>query len=428
MLVIYFFARENKFFRKENMPLPSLSESSLDGIWMIAKRVVLARCPSKPLSCLIKGFQEIEKRTSMTRYRVDDLPLEDIFEEACKATTESCVQFENPPREEFFVPPGETLSAGARERRHSVSAECYNPPARGEERQAPVVIAKTPEQRAHIEVSVSRNLLFSNLDADQKREILDAMFEKRVPRGTAIIRQGDDGDNFYVVDSGKFSVQVDGVEVVQIGPGGSFGELALMYNTKRSASVIALEDSLVWGVDRQTFRRVNIDLAHQKRLMYEEFLTGIPLLSTLDRSEIGRIADALQPASFAPGDVIFRQGDLGDRFFIIVEGSAIVRQHAASLPSPSAASQQHEVDVSSASEVEVGRLSRGDYFGELALLHSAPRAATIIAESSLRCVALSTADFIRLLGPVMDILRRNEALYKRYEDTIKQHSSDALVH
>ena len=53
----------------------------------------------------------------------------------------------------------------------------------------------------------------------------------------------------------------------------------------------------------------------------------------------------------------------------------------------------------------------GDYFGELALLHDKPRAATVIANGRLKCVTLGKKAFTRLLGPVMDILKRNSENY-----------------
>lgn len=96
--------------------------------------------------------------------------------------------------------------------------------------------------------ATSNNLLFRNLEPDQKREVVDAMFERSVKKDELIIKQGDEGDNFYVVDSGLFQVSINDKKVVEIGPGGSFGELALMYNTKRAATITALSDGVLWYI------------------------------------------------------------------------------------------------------------------------------------------------------------------------------------
>ena len=392
----------------------------------VLKDALLALCekrPRNPYMALSKGFAELQNFVSLDSAK-QEIPFKEIFLISCEAADDGAVQghrqmngdslFKTEENHSEEVIAAATVVDNSRLRRGSVSAESYNPPGRGESRKPSVVIPKSKEQKERIELSVSRNLLFKNLDSEQKVEIIDAMFEKRVSAGTAIIVQGDEGDNFYIVDKGLFSVLVNDKEVVRIGPTGSFGELALLYNARRSATVIAIEDSIVWGVDRQTFQRVIIDHAHHKRLMYEDFLKGIPLLGALKGSEVTRIADALQPVDFKTNDVIVRQGEAGDRFYIVERGELVVRQH----PVIPAEVAQSETNLEIASEVEIGRLKRGDYFGELALLNNAPRAASVIALTDTRCVTLSVSDFIRCLGPVMDILRRNEQLYKRYEDII----------
>lgn len=87
-------------------------------------------------------------------------------------------------------------------------------------------------------MSIANNFLFKALEADQRQEAIDAMFEKKVSAGEEIIKQGDPGDYFYVVESGTFDVFVakggnPPVKVVDYGAGASFGELALMYNAVR---------------------------------------------------------------------------------------------------------------------------------------------------------------------------------------------------
>lgn len=98
---------------------------------------------------------------------------------------------------------------------------------------------------------------------------------------------------------------------------------------------------------------------------------------------------------FKDGDIITNQGEAGDEFFIIEEGTAIVLQRRSS----------------DAPQEEVGRLGRSDYFGEIALLFNRPRAATVKAQGPLKCLKLDRACFERLLGPCADILKRNMENY-----------------
>lgn len=75
-----------------------------------------------------------------------------------------------------------------------------------------------------------------------------------------IIKQGDLGDFWYVIDSGSFDVfktaqgETEAAKVKSYATGDSFGELALMFNQRRAASVVASADSVVWAVDQSTFQ------------------------------------------------------------------------------------------------------------------------------------------------------------------------------
>ena len=87
-----------------------------------------------------------------------------------------------------------------------------------------------------------------------------AMFKKEVTAGETVIKQGDDGDNFYLIGSGEMEVFVqrdpdsEPAKVLQLAAGGTFGELALMYQSPRAATVIAMNDCVLWCLDRIQFK------------------------------------------------------------------------------------------------------------------------------------------------------------------------------
>lgn len=91
-------------------------------------------------------------------------------------------------------------------RRKSVAAERYDPEQDGEDGFVCRVHPKTEVQRARLLDAVRSILLFKALDADQMTSVINAMFERRVTPGENVIVQGDDGDNFYVIESGTFHV------------------------------------------------------------------------------------------------------------------------------------------------------------------------------------------------------------------------------
>lgn len=284
-------------------------------------------------------------------------------------------------------------------RRTSVSAESMLPSA--DNTYQKVVIPKTETQLARIDKAISRNLLFKNLDEEQLKDVLDAMSEKKITTiGSVIIKQGDVGDFFYVVESGMFEIFVQaqsgaddsgrgyGKKVAEAKEGGSFGELALMYNAPRAATVVSNSpDCVVWALDRITFRRILMENTSRKRKMYEKFLETVHVLSALELSERQKIADSLDTCVFDKGAVVIRQGDVGEQFFIIEAG---------------------EADVIKDGEGIVARLGKGDYFGESALINDAPRNATIQAATRLKVATLGKRAFVRLLGPVLDIMKREQ--------------------
>ena len=85
------------------------------------------------------------------------------------------------------------------------------------------------------------------------------------------------------------------------------GELALLYNAPRAATISALEDSVLFSLDRETFNHIVKDAAAKKREMYEDFLKKVELLESMDPYERSQIADALKPLGISQGSYVFRE-------------------------------------------------------------------------------------------------------------------------
>lgn len=112
----------------------------------------------------------------------------------------------------------------------------------------------------------------------------------------------------------------------------------------------------------------------------------MPLLATLTPYERSKIADALEAQKFPPGATIIQEGDPGHSFYLVESGEADVFKTGSNSP--------------------VKHYQKGDFFGELALLNDAPRAATVVAKTELKVATLGKSAFQRLLGPVEGIMRR----------------------
>lgn len=201
-------------------------------------------------------------------------------------------------------------------RRGAVSAE----PIREEDAASYVkkVVPKDEATMSSLSKAISRNVLFSHLDDGERSDIFDAMFCKEAEEDEIIINQGDEGDNFYIIDVGTVDVFVNGTKVVTLTDGASFGELALIYGTPRAATVKAVTWVRLWGIDRDSYRRILMGSTIRKRKTYEELLSKVSILSNLDPWERLTVADALEAVSFSGGEVVVSQGEGGDDFFIIV--------------------------------------------------------------------------------------------------------------
>jgi len=136
----------------------------------------------------------------------------------------------------------------------------------------------------------------------------------------------------------------------------------------------------------------------KKREVYQEFLSKVKILEDLEDWERLTIADALEQATFHAGDDVVKQGEAGTDFYMILQGQAEVTQRTSAMGEP----------------IQVGVLGPSDYFGEIALLNDRPRAATVTAISTLKCVRLDRNRFERVLGPCQDILKRNLNNYNSY--------------
>ncbi|KAL0949667.1 hypothetical protein HGRIS_009705 [Hohenbuehelia grisea] len=335
---------------------------------------------------------------------------------------------------DYLHPPTSAIFA----RRTSVSAESILVDS-GVDEPLPV-FPKTDDQLRRIKAAIGDNFIFRDLDEEQETGVLNAMREVRVQPNEVVIRQGDVGDYFYVVESGLLHCYIHseplppswaaenhaegsykapargippdekfvqpgqhpeyGTMVAECKPANSFGELALMYGHPRAATVLAIESSLLWAVDRITFRTIILKAAHRRRTMYEQFLSTVTLLSSLDAAERSKIADALQSRVYEDGEAVVRQGEMGDTFFFVEDGEAVVTKTLTE-------------DTSETKEITAGYLRKGDYFGELSLLRLAPRAATVSAVQrktpslpKLKVAALDAPAFTRLLGPLRDLMER----------------------
>jgi CRP-like cAMP-binding protein len=238
--------------------------------------------------------------------------------------------------------------------------------------------------------------LFANLSDEELDRISENLASERVPAGHIIIRQGEPGDRFYIIDKGNVVVwqkgpdEIDERMVQRLGPGQYFGEIALVTDAPRNATVKATTPVYLLSLGKADFDRLirqQITLAEQvsSDIRYNWLLRAMPIFDELESYEIELLAALLQPETYNKGDIIFREGDSGDRFYIIESGEVVITR---------------EIEGKT---VEISRRRAGEYLGEIALLQDMPRTATIAAAEKVTLLSLEREFFLKLVSNFMNL-------------------------
>jgi CRP-like cAMP-binding protein/predicted MFS family arabinose efflux permease len=262
--------------------------------------------------------------------------------------------------------------------------------------------ALSPEDAAKLDV-VRATPQLAPLPARALEQLARAATRLAVHAGSDVIRQGDRGDRFYMIGAGLADVTVDGCHVATLGRGGSFGEIALLHDVPRSATVTAREDLDLVVIDRAEFLGALLDdpetagrlggeasdrlgtppveerMAEQDREValggrsVAELLAPQPPLATFGADALRTLADDVRVVAAPAGALLIRAGDYGDTYYVIVDGAAEVFED----------------------QTPVRNLGPGDGFGERAILRDIPRTATVRAVGDTTLVAVDREAFER---------------------------------
>lgn len=210
--------------------------------------------------------------------------------------------------------------------------------------------------------------------------------------GSAIVRQGEGTDAFYVITEGEVHIikEIKGQlpEIIKrLYKGNYFGEIGLLQSVNRTATVIASRHKVeVLRLEQDVFHELvekyKLTSAEIAGLLLRRAMTSqlAAALPTLGLDQIAKVLPKASILRFAKGATVVEEGSLADKFYIISSGQAeAVRLNA------------------EGQTVVLGVMGEGDYFGEIGLLQSRPRTATVRAATDLAVISLNRDDFMRLM-------------------------------
>ena len=238
--------------------------------------------------------------------------------------------------------------------------------------------AKSDDEIVRIRGVLQKNVITAFLDEAQQDKIIEAMVQKDFKKDDVLIQQGDMGDFFYLLEEGTCEVYIKkpGEEEVLVktctpDTHNAFGELALMYNAPRAATVRAATATKAWCLDRLSFKVILMETSSDKRTTYSGFLSKVSILDQLSEMERMSLADSLEAQNFQAGDMIIKQGDKGDTFYIVNSGKVKCTKN----------------NNPSSSPVELCTWGLGNTLA-IALLQNVPRQATVeaVEPSQILCL------------------------------------------
>jgi CRP-like cAMP-binding protein len=196
--------------------------------------------------------------------------------------------------------------------------------------------------------------IFRNLSKSDIAAVMANCLLQRYHQDETVVRQGDSGQVFYVVESGTLLVTIDGRSIRTLQRGDYFGETALLTNAPRSATVTVKGDfAELWPVGRSNFVMMT---QHRLRATISALKLKSPgIFKDVAGSEIQALMASATFEVHHQGATIIRQGDLGTTFFVVEQGQLRVTENGR----------------------DVRILNDGDYFGQVALLNEEPRTASV---------------------------------------------------
>jgi len=225
---------------------------------------------------------------------------------------------------------------------------------------------------------------FAAMDLHQRLEMGRVLQLFAMHEGMPVFHEGDEGDLFYIVLSGKVSIVVGGVTVGSIEAGGQFGELALIKDEPRAATIRTDETTLFATVSKRDYQRTLKQL--QKTLLKArvDFLASTSIFRKISRLVLYKWSYYFEPAEVGRNQTLLEQGQQAERVWFIEQGECRV---------------MHRPQTAPRHWVEIAVLGPGDQFGELSAFDRCVQGTAVVTRTPVKLYSILAKDFVSLLPP-----------------------------
>ena len=231
------------------------------------------------------------------------------------------------------------------------------------------------EDKIKIKNSLENHFLFKNKDQKIISNIIDLLEIQKLPPNTTLFNKGDKGNYFYIIKKGKLELIAEYGKKI-LNQDETFGELALIENKERTATVKSIDYCILYLLNGKLFREIVSQINEGELLERLNFLKAISIFSILDNVHLNSIALGMLKCEFEKGQTIIYEGDVGQSIYIIKHGNIKCFK----------------------GEKEVRFLGPRDFFGESAVLFNSNRSLSVLVEENSVCYQISESLLIDIIG------------------------------
>lgn len=263
------------------------------------------------------------------------------------------------------------------------------------------------------ETILSGHTVFNGLlKSGETKYLLECGVLRSVTAGQIICQQHDRDSSLYIILLGEVEVshgeKSNRITLARLGQGEIFGEISALFKIPRVSTVVARQPSVLLEIDGDAFESLMAENQLLLKAVIKRFaeritetaLRNVSFLRYLPADTLSGLQQHASLICTQPGGLIVKEGEPGDAMYILVHGAARVT---------------HELNGQS---LNIALLGPGDYFGEWSVLTGAPRAATVVALSTLHAIYIDREQLLYFIQQHPDVRDRiDQVAHNRHEHT-----------